>query len=842
MTPDAQLFALLFGHVQSGKTNTFIMVALVLFLKYNLGTLAFLLNTGSAYTGITESVTAFNAMLETYGLTKSEAETISMTVTTLHDSKGLSDLQLQPHVPAMYGRILRASNVINGVGDGLKYVSKCGTDSEGYINAVLIVDEAHNVVASQNADVLRLEQAFHTTDLIQYRETMRDYMMVFYKKPDGSADTVLIDGILAKVDARGWQAKNLFKGLVFVTATPTPIALTETERSLQLLNVSLTQDYYGYDDSVPLERRIELVEETVDGPGHPSLPNIIAKAPWVMDRLDEYMAPAAGQQHVLVYTPGSNDGRVDLARTVACQYQEVPMVAICLFGRNGGYGACMVFSEAGAGIAREIAAADQALHCNKGDLHVSVGAKTSCGSKVMIKDGSLRRYRPPWGGHLHEAHAEGKAKLDLKAYVPYQGGQVAIPTIRFANNMQYRDRVLLDLVLAAAIRAGVPLEQLKVIGIGMQLLREGVTLKTTDHQLPPTAMLYTCPVTDDVKLIQATGRIAGRQQGGAPPKLHATKAVLHVLKQAYLRLQVCKQGILDGHREQLPPALMIARQAGIMTLAATNFLNPRNYNMPALRNLFAVQRNTLSSYHSLSAAEAKRQLAAVVDRVAQEQGWTFPRNYLNAIGTCQPAGSDYCCPEHDGDLDKWTECEECILAIAVRAIVRTMLTKASRPSRLQQFYQAITVIGYYAPAAQLSCLEGWPLDTDDETQPCWRDVAIGLGISEQYSRTLVGQIARMGGAEPSLVPLRRLGNGRWTVKADWWRYANDDDTVDSIDSIPIALTELKSGLPSLVDVGKLETYLASLQPQPNGVEEGPDNASDQGAAEPVAKRAHRALR
>eukprot|EP00045_Choanoeca_perplexa_P013574 m.154534 g.154534 ORF g.154534 m.154534 type:complete len:956 (+) comp16390_c0_seq1:89-2956(+) len=841
-----QLFALLFGHVQSGKTDTFIMVALVLFLKYNLGTLAFLLNTASAYTAIADSVAAFNAKLTGYGLTPSEASKIAMTVATLQGQRGLSDHQMRRDVPAMYGRILRKTNITKGVQEGLKYVAKCGTDEDGRINALLIIDEAHNVVASQNSNLLGLERALHEDDLERYRPTMRDYMMVFYKKPDGSADFERIDNLLAKVDARGWQAKNLFKGILYVTATPTPIALTMATSTLQKINVVPGNNYYGYGDEVDQDRRIELKEEVVQGPSSRSMPDLIAKHPWVMDRMDEYMAPERGFQHILVYAGGKNDDRVDLARALAVEYRGVPMVAMCLYGNNRGFGSCLVFSEAAAGIANQLFAADKALHCNKSDHHVSVsGKKPAPGSNVMIRDGTIRRHRPPYGGHLQEAVDSNKAMWNLSAVVLHQGANVPIPTVRFVNSPQYRDRVLLDIVYKAAELAEISVEQLKIVGIGMQLLREGVTLKTTDHKLAPTAMLYAGSTTvDDVKLIQATGRIAGRQQGGPPPTLHAPKHLLDELKAAYARLSACNESIDAGYQAGIPPAVAVARREGVMALASADFLNPRNYNMAAIRNLIATQRDDVPGFHSLSAAESKEWIADAVDRVAREQGWTFPRQYLKAIGNCLPADSDYCCKEHGDDIDKWTRCDDCMLAIALRAVVNKMLTKR-RSSKMELFYQAITVLGYYASAAGLSCVEGWPLDDtenpDGTPTPCWRDVAIGLGITERYSRTLIKQIASVGRAEPTLVPLRRLPNGLWAVKPGWWCYA-DTDGLGSIDKISVTSTELTSGL-SLEDTSKLEAYLASLQPGAQAEMQTEADAIQAGSTvdrgEGAAKRAHR---
>jgi len=136
-----------------------------------------------------------------------------------------------------------------------------------------------------------------------------------------------------------------------------------------------------------------------------------------------------------------------------------------------------------------------------------------------------------------------------------------------------------------------------------------------------------------------------------------------------------------------------------------------------------------------------------------------------------------------------------MIKIALRAIVCNLLTKGS--SRRQQFYQAITALGHYS--SHLSCGRGWPLDSEEE-QPCWRDVAIGIGIKEKYSHRLIKEIEAIGNAEPSLVPLRRLANGRWIVKPDWWRYAGE------VSRIPISRTELLNCLPREDSPWKLEAH------------------------------------
>eukprot|EP00045_Choanoeca_perplexa_P001178 m.18294 g.18294 ORF g.18294 m.18294 type:complete len:922 (+) comp10783_c0_seq1:67-2832(+) len=799
--PDKQLLAMLFGHVQSGKTDTFIMVALVLFLKYNLGALGFLLNNASVYANITDSVKSFNDKLESYGLTIYEARRISMVVSTLKSSRpGLTDLQMRPDMPALYGRILCKTGVKGGFASAIKFIGKCGTDDNGYLNVLLIIDEAHNVNASQNADLLGLENAVNTQSLVNYRGAMRCEMMKFFKAPDGSADLNRIDALLAKVDERGWTARNLFKVILYVTATTTPIALTEAERNIQLLEVPLPNDYYGYGACVDIHHRIIQVEEVFHETMLRSLPNIIAKAPWVIDRMDEYMAPEKAYQHVLVYAGGKNAGRVDLATALASRYQDVPMVTICLFGNNCGYGALMVFSEAAVGIAEQVAAAEKALHCNNDDL-VDQSKKPPPGTMVMVKEGQERCYRHPYGGHLEEAVQKGKALFALDATVDIQGRDVRIPQIRFPSNLNYRDRVLLNIVRKATKLAGFPLEQLKIVGIGMQLLKEGVTLKTTDHQLPPTAMFYAAPAGDDVKLIQATGRIAGRQRDGAIPKLHATKEVLDRVNRAYSLLDECNQGVRAGHEASIPPAMAIAQRETFGSLTAGNFLNPRSFNQPALRHLLTTQQENVSQFHGLSAAEAKAQIAAIVGRVVEQQGWIFSAQYLKAVANAAPADSDYCCEEHH-DIDLWTTCDKCVLAIAKRSILKRMLTKA-RPNKKERFYQVVTALGYYASAAGLSCFGGWPLAVEDN-EPCWRDVALGSGSKEQYADSLVGQ----SGFVSEFTPLHRLDNGLWAVKPDWWRHANADDGFGSIGAIPVTLTDLYGCLPPADDY-KLKMYMKS---------------------------------
>ena len=556
-----RLFACLHGPVQSGKTNAFNMVALVLFLKYNLGTMAFLLNNASVYSSYPDAVRDFNERLvDRYGLTTKEAKRISLQAATLRsDRKGLTRRQLEVDVPAVYGRILRTGNVRSNIVTGMGYIEKCGVDAEGYINAVLIVDEGHNLATSQNGNKHQLERAVHEDDYKELRETMRDYLMTCFKQPGGhSADLKRIDAVLEMIDARGWHADKLFKGVIYVTATTSPIALTESRRVLQLLQVTMPVDYFGYDESVPAERRIDLVEEDAKESSDPDMPKLIAKTAWVVDRLDEYMAPDMGLQHVLIYAQGRNAERFDVAQTLAHRYKDVPFVAICLIGSYKGFGACMVFSQGAAAIASQIVAADQALHCNKGDLHVTE-TKPPPGAEVMIASGESRRYRPPWGGHLEAAVAASKACLCLDAVVMDGTGDVATPIVHFVNSAHYRDRVLLDILNKARALAGVAEAQLKIVGIGMQLLREGVTLKTTDHKLTPTAMLYTCTVTDDVKLIQATGRIAGRQQGARPPKLHARKQVVEELQAAYARNVASNECMEAAFARREAPAVAAAR-------------------------------------------------------------------------------------------------------------------------------------------------------------------------------------------------------------------------------------------------------------------------------------------
>eukprot|EP00045_Choanoeca_perplexa_P018532 m.293033 g.293033 ORF g.293033 m.293033 type:complete len:998 (+) comp18099_c0_seq1:33-3026(+) len=802
---EEQIFACLHGHVQSGKTQSLTMIALVLFLKYNLGTLMLLLNNASTYSSFEESVNDFNKRLVMeYGLSVPEAKRVSVQLATLRSSRaGLTKEQLKPDAPAVYGRLLRAANVRPHIKAGLAYIEKAGVNKDGYINAVLVLDEAH-ATTSQNGDTHQLERAIRVDDLSSLRPQMREHMMKWFTLEDGSADLQKIDSILEKVDARGWQADKLFRGVIYVTATVLPIALTESNRVIQLLQAIMPIDYFGYDDTVPPERRIELVVEPATQKDT-TLPKLIANTAWVMNRLDHAMASDTPTEHVVLYASGRNAERFELATFLAHRYHSTPFVAICLVGTYGGFGAFMVFSESAKAVAQQIAAADKALHCNKEDLHISE-VKPSPGERIMTNEGSLRRFRPPYGGHLLEAASVGKARLHLDAESHGGGNTYTTPTVHFVNSAHYRDRVLLDVVNKARELAGVSEGVLNIVSIGKRLLREGITLKTTDHKLAPSAMLYTGIVSDDVQLIQT--RIAGRQRAATPPKLHASKDVIDQLRLAYDRGGTVQECMGQAFEAGEAPAV-VARSEIDRSLASANFLS-RNFNMPAMRDL--ASSGPVSEFHQLSAPEAQEQMSQTVMRVTSKKGWKITRKMQKVsrtVGACLPDSHSFCYREHE-IIDEWAKCDECF-ALTQATKVKSMLQTTS-PNLQERFYQAVTAIGLYMPLAKLSGAKtGWPLVPDDQEQPCWWDVAIGIGSTEKRAHMLIREVKAAQSSESLLVPLRWHASG-WKVQKDWLR------AVD-VNEIPLTHTELLNCL-SVSDSQKLSSYLAkSLQasdPQQHG--------------------------
>eukprot|EP00045_Choanoeca_perplexa_P013982 m.161245 g.161245 ORF g.161245 m.161245 type:complete len:1032 (-) comp16521_c0_seq2:78-3173(-) len=777
---DNQNLVCLQGHVQSGKTNSFTMLSLVLFLKYNLGILALLLNNAAVYSEYEHTLDAFNADLVGYGLTEDEAAAISIELSTKSGpTGGLTESQLVKSKPAIYGRLLTPDNLLRAVGKAMQFIPKCGVDDEGYINVALIVDEAHNTTASQNRDKFKLERAMHQFDMkSSLRGTMKAYLQVCYRTPDDqAADDARINEILGKIDQRGWQVNKLFKTIVHVTATTTPIAFTSTgAERLQVLKIKLPDDYVGFDTSVPLERRVTMKAEPHEEQDR-RLPKLITKYRWVLRRMDEYVR-SPDFQHVLLYAPGRNEDRLALAEFQAHRYGEVPFVALCLYGTHRGYGASMIFSKGAASIANKIAAADAALNCNRSDLHVSVHPPFRKGSQLLTNDASKRCFRPPWGGHLLDAACSGKALVDIS-------DGPGVSKVFFVSSILYRDRALYNILDKACELAGVQLNQVKIAGIGLQLMREGVTLKTQDHRLAPTAMFYANPVTDDVKTIQATGRIAGRQQEGASlPALHAEQEVLAKLQKAYERLRLSNKAMEDGYREDKPASTMLALQPAAPELAEGKVFN-NNFTGPAISSLLAFQSQTAPALHFQQAEETR---ARFLEQVA---GYCWPGVTKSAVSavysSLKPDNDDHCCPEHES-IDKWFHCETCLKPIVSRAIVLHKLVKGT--AALDKFNRLAVAVAWYANAAGLSAVNGWVLQCEG-TQPAWYNVA--LVADESKALSVIGKLQ-----DGHPTPLRWC-SGRWAVPEAWL------DTI-KIDQLSVTFEQVESCFLQPADQARLTAW------------------------------------
>lgn len=91
----------------------------------------------------------------------------------------------------------------------------------------------------------------------------------------------------------------------------------------------------------------------------------------------------------------------------------------------------------------------------------------------------------------------------------------------------------------------------------------------------------------------------------------------------YKRLRASINAIDGGYKQGLPPAMMLARQDGYAELASADFLNPRNYNMAALRTLLAYRHEEVPDFHRKSAKEARMHLAEIADKAGSFPSLTF---------------------------------------------------------------------------------------------------------------------------------------------------------------------------------------------------------------------------
>eukprot|EP00730_Choanoeca_flexa_P003861 TRINITY_DN11525_c4_g4_i1.p1 TRINITY_DN11525_c4_g4~~TRINITY_DN11525_c4_g4_i1.p1 ORF type:complete len:870 (+),score=174.88 TRINITY_DN11525_c4_g4_i1:3-2612(+) len=785
------------------------MLSLVAFLKYNLGTAVMLLGSASAYPNTRESLANFNASLTEYGLTKAEAEALATIMSDI-TAKSLTDQQLVRSKPAIHCRILQAKNLENILSTCVEFVQKHGLDDQGYLNVMLVVDEAHNLFKSQDGTRLRLEEVFRGLSMDSYKENLRYSMQMHhgYQNAQGDPDAVKIEALLKMIDDRGWHIKSLFKVVAFVTATVQPLAL-KMERGACFLKLRPPEDYFGFsvsfeDGVLPAERGIQLKQEGQQQPDYvqDDVPRPLQGHEWVINCMDEKVA-SDQQEHVLLYVNGSNAIREDIAQLFAERYEGQMVVILCLFGRSKGYGQMLLFTDTSACIAEKINEADRQLHCNKDDLPEAQQKRglPQRGDQVFTKiDYARRRFFPPYGGHLNEAILKGKALVDLNSTMVTG---VRTPVVRLPSQSCYRDRVCLNLVQAAAELAGIEQESITIITIGKDLMKEGVTLKTSNHKFAPTAMFLAVVPTDDVTILQSMGRLAGRNHGGTAPSLHGTKAALDALKHAAERSRMCEEALAITAATDVPPVKHLSSQPGRRHLADPRAVGPQ-FNRPLMASYFGMQSTKVSQYHSSPPAQFRARVQQAIDGILHERGLVFTKANVKSIANRGPVCSDLC-EDHiaqadDFGIDDWLDCRGCLDGSIKRIIAIDIMKKRSKQAR---FFRTILKLGYHAAEAELSCAEGWYLrQTHGHDSWTWEDVGRGLGFSSGIIKSAFAAVTSSEG----IFPLKRAASdsSMYVVPSTFLPHGYSIDDIADVDN-----DDLYAGLNGS-DEAKLRAYLGDV--------------------------------
>lgn len=512
----------LHGPTQAGKTESMLKVAWYLHFKRNISCCMFLRSDAATYAEMQSNVAGFNNKItQCLGNTafhgNVSAYHIKVVCTT--DRAGIQSADLEARRCVLYCRISSAMNFRNTVRNEMpKLIRNCGMTAEGKMRVCLLLDEDQLNIQSSSLNRCRREFQLHAAC---YREDLFDTVkQQLQRQLDNNSEKV--EEILDAMDQSGWTLLNLARFKIGVSATCAPRFVT-TDEEVQVTSLPPAGNYYGYLGELPADRQIALV---------PCLPETYV-------RIEEH-----GQGHPLNQFPHLRS----VGRSVFARPGFEHLLVYCQVSQNK-----ELFEIAEWLLWNETSASEPVFACiNIGSSQhtdfggVIIGNNTQRARNVLrlVAEADAMLFKPKDRGQGVPVGAEhqGRRVMHGAGRLPTLGGTCVddpekLPTVGLPKTMCYRIRTQLDLLAKACELAGEPLEGIKIMTVGSNLLKEGVTCKTSNHQFAATAMVLagkslTSGQFDHVRLLQLTGRLCGPRTDHRKPELFAAPEVLSELQKA----------------------------------------------------------------------------------------------------------------------------------------------------------------------------------------------------------------------------------------------------------------------------------------------------------------------
>ena len=175
-------------------------------------------------------------------------------------------------------------------------------------------------------------------------------------------------------------------------------------------------------------------------------------------------------------------------------------------------------------VIKKIEDADKALHCPKNSSDLDKRRKRKAGQRSLTEqvDGVFKVIVNKCcldEGKVGVAFDVDNAEIAMRTRAGSANEEEIaqdndLPVVSFPRSRQYRVRTLLSLIHKSCELSGVDRKHVRILTIGSTLLREGVTVKTRDHQLAPTAMVVVGTANDKIEMnavdaMQIMGRLCG---------------------------------------------------------------------------------------------------------------------------------------------------------------------------------------------------------------------------------------------------------------------------------------------------------------------------------------------
>ena len=537
---------------QNGKTKEMLALSWVGFFKHGLATYLFVRPDATAYGDLKNSVEEFNQAIKNFIQKQIEQnnpefrkkgispETYCLCASTLqqHRSLEIEDVVnvqatgVRQIKPVIRSRLLQAKNVENAqvlFENELALIVKVFgiLESADRIKVIVIIDEAQNSRQTWSGREGRLENALFVR---RDQKIIQNSARVFCEQHD-------LSHMIESLSKLNKPLRKIAALYVEVTATPMPSFLVEPRASPQILKCMIHRNYYGFGDTVWeycylsrffgysdfFEHQIEddrkiKIHSFEDSPCLSGLDSDDQDDKELAERscvelLRNAVREGAYFHAILYHRLQYNNDMCELAQSItrALMDEVRPLVIFCSYARNQnyGYGLSMFFNKsAEKSLKPHLIAAQSEIFINNEEYQRLKSGDQLCSKKPKVGEyvylpPDFQTYRIFQMQTMDHGLVQG-INFDLK------GKCVA----HLPSKMCFRVRTALTLIREACRLASVDPSDLLLVTIGKTLIREGLTVKTWSHELPPTIQL--CAIDEAkfntipaVELEQALGRICG---------------------------------------------------------------------------------------------------------------------------------------------------------------------------------------------------------------------------------------------------------------------------------------------------------------------------------------------